>query len=39
MIIYIYFQLSFGRPTQEGVLDLPLSQHEQIWYLNKVISI
>ena len=39
MIIYAYFWLIYGRPTEGGVLDLPLSQHEQIWCLNGVISI
>ena len=35
MIIYAYFQLIFGRLAQGGVLDLPLSWHEQIWHLNR----
>ena len=37
--MYVYFWLIFSRLAQGGVLDLPISQHEQIWCLNRVISI
>ena len=39
MIIYAYFWLIFDRPAQGSIFDLPLSLHEQIWHLNRVISI
>ena len=39
MLIYEYFWFIFIRQTQGSVLDLPLSQQEQIWYLNEVIRV
>ena len=39
MIIYVYFWLIFNRLGQGNVLDLSLSQHQQIWHINRVISI
>ena len=39
MTIYAHFQSIFDRLTQGNLLDLLLSQHEQIWHPNKVISI
>ena len=39
MIIYAYLLAHFGRLAQGSILDLPLSQHEQIWCLNRVINI
>ena len=42
LIIYVnlcIFSVHFDRLTQGSVLDLPLSWQEQIWHLNKVISV
>ena len=38
MIIYVYFQLIFSRPTKGGILDLALSQYEQIWHLIELLA-
>ena len=39
MLNYVYFWLIFGRAVQTGVIDLALSQLDQIWCLNRVISV
>ena len=39
MVIYAYFWFIFNRQTQGSVLDLPLSQQEQIWHLNEFIRV
>ena len=42
LIIYdnlCIFWFVFDRLTHESVLDLPLSQHKQVWHRNKVIRV